>query len=169
MNGLAACLEYGTSSWMCISDGHNGIWTYWAFLQIPTWPKPKTKNFLLWITSNRLCLHVGPEFWTIFSFTCSESTSFATCKFCLYTLYITDTSAKPDIIYIGRFLGSRTTELHTAKFCCAKCRHFSHSVASLPFSTFLHYTYPHENIIIRIVQIFDTCCGKSFGYPKSPC
>ena len=28
---------------------------------------------------------------------------------------ITDTSAKPDIIYIGRFLGSRTTELHTAK------------------------------------------------------
>ena len=27
---------------------------------------------------------------------------------------ITDTSAKPDIIYIGRFLGSRTTELHTA-------------------------------------------------------
>ena len=87
MNGLAACLEYGTSSWMCISDGHNGIWTYWAFLQIPTWPKPKTKNFLLWITSNRLCLHVGLEFWTIFSFTCSESTSFTTCKIRFYTLY----------------------------------------------------------------------------------
>ena len=88
MNGLAACLEYGTSSWMCISDGHNGIWTYWAFLQIPTWPKPKTKNFLLWINSNRLCLHVGLEFWTIFSFTCSESTSFTTCKFCFTTLYL---------------------------------------------------------------------------------
>ena len=87
MNGLAACLEYGTSSWMCISVGHNGIWTSWAFLQIPTWPKPKTKNFLLWINANRLCLHVGLEFWTIFSFTCSESTSFTTCKFCLYTLY----------------------------------------------------------------------------------
>ena len=89
MNGLAACLEYGTLSWMCISDGHNGIWTYWAFLQIPTWPKPKTKNFLLWINANRLCLHVGLEFWTIFSFTCSESTSFTTCKIRFYTLYIT--------------------------------------------------------------------------------
>ena len=34
---------------------------------------------------------------------------------------ITDTSAKPDIIYIGRFLGSRTTELHTAiKLRCGR-------------------------------------------------
>ena len=92
MNGMAACLEYYTSSCMTPTfsslDGHNAIWTSWDFLQIPTWPKPKTKNFLLWINSNRLCLHVGLEFWTIFSFTCSESTSFTTCKFCFTTLYL---------------------------------------------------------------------------------
>ena len=42
--------------------------------------------YLLLINANRLCLHVGLEFWTIFSFTCSESTSFTTCKFCFSTL-----------------------------------------------------------------------------------
>ena len=93
MNGVAACLEYDTSSYMTPTfsslDGHNAIWTSWDFLQIPTWPKAKTKNFLLWINLNRLCLHVGLEFWTIFSFTCSESTSFTTCKFCFSTLYLT--------------------------------------------------------------------------------
>ena len=91
VNSMATCLEYiglDMKLVMCFSDGHNAIWTSWDFLQIPTWPKPKTKNFLLWITSNRLCLHVGLEFWTIFSFTCSESTSFTTCKIRFYTLYL---------------------------------------------------------------------------------
>ena len=43
--------------------------------------KTKNQNFLLWINANRLCLHVGLEFWTIISFKCSKPIGFSTCKF----------------------------------------------------------------------------------------
>ena len=88
MNGVAACLEYDTSSCMTPTfsslDGHNAIWTSWDFLQIPTWPKAKTKNFLLWINSNRLCLHLGLKFVTIFSFTCSKIHNFCYLQILLF-------------------------------------------------------------------------------------
>ena len=51
-------------------------------------PGHSTNIFLLWINVNRLCLHVGLEFWTIFSFTYSESTSFTTWQFRFTTLYL---------------------------------------------------------------------------------
>ena len=119
MNGVAACLEYDTSSCMTPTfsslDGHNAIWTSWDFLQIPTWPKPKTKNFLLWITSNRLCLHVGLEFWTIFSFTCSESTSFTTCKIRFYTLYTAKVYRELQVLY--REIGLQGSHIYRDLSC----------------------------------------------------
>lgn len=57
-------------------------------------PRHLKNIFLLLINANRLCLHVGLEFWTIFSFTCSESTSLlpanfaAVCKQGLITVFI---------------------------------------------------------------------------------
>ena len=52
-------------------------------------PRHLTNYFLLWINENRLCLHVGLGFWTIFSFTSSKSTNFTTCKFCFSKVHIT--------------------------------------------------------------------------------
>ena len=43
--------------------------------------------FLIWINVNRLCWHVGLEFWTINSFICPKSTNLTTCQFCFTTLY----------------------------------------------------------------------------------
>ena len=71
-----------------ILDVHKTILTPWASLKISTMLGASETFFLLLINANRLCLHVGLEFWTIFSFTCSESTSFTTCKFCFSTLYL---------------------------------------------------------------------------------
>ena len=43
--------------------------------------------FLIWINVNRLCWHVGLEFWTINSFICPKSTNLTTWQFCFTTLY----------------------------------------------------------------------------------
>ena len=46
-----------------------------------------TNIFLLWINVNRLCSHVGLEFWTPNSFMCPKLTIFTTWKFRFTTLY----------------------------------------------------------------------------------
>ena len=46
-----------------------------------------TNIFLLWINVNRLCSHVGLEFWTLNSFMCPKLTIFTTWKFRFTTLY----------------------------------------------------------------------------------
>ena len=48
-----------------------------------------TNIFLLWINVNRLCSHVGLEFWTPNSFMCPKLTIFTTWKFRFTTLYRT--------------------------------------------------------------------------------
>ena len=54
-------------------------------------------------------------------------------------------SAKPDIIYIGQFPGSRTTELHTAKFAVLN--------VVLLFSNFGLPSRPH--CVLSLADLFE--------------
>ena len=58
-----------------------------SFFEDCNMTKYLTNIFLLWINVNRLCLHVGLEFWTLNSFMCPKLTIFTTWKFRFTTLY----------------------------------------------------------------------------------
>ena len=58
-----------------------------SFFEDCNMTKYLTNIFLLWINVNRLCSHVGLEFWTPNSFMCPKLTIFTTWKFCFTTLY----------------------------------------------------------------------------------
>ena len=70
---------------------HKVILTPLAFLKISAWLGTEKNIFLIWINVNRLCWHVGLEFWTINSLICPKSTNLTTCQFCFTTLYILNT------------------------------------------------------------------------------
>ena len=59
-----------------------------SFFEDCNMTKYLTNIFLLWINVNRLCSHVGLEFWTPNSFMCPKLTIFTTWQFCFTTLYI---------------------------------------------------------------------------------
>ena len=58
-----------------------------SFFEDCNMTKYLTNIFLLWINVNRLCSHVGLEFWTPNSFMCPKLTIFTTWQFCFTTLY----------------------------------------------------------------------------------
>ena len=58
-----------------------------SFFEDCNMTKYLTNIFLLWINVNRLCSHVGLEFWTPNSFMCPKLTIFTTWKFRFTTLY----------------------------------------------------------------------------------
>ena len=58
-----------------------------SFFEDCNMTKYLTNIFLLWINLNRLCWHVGLQFWTIKWFICPKSTNLTTWKFRFTTLY----------------------------------------------------------------------------------
>ena len=63
--------------------------------------------FLIWINVNRLCWHVGLEFWTINSFICPKSTNLTTWQFRFTTLY----TFHPKILHF--FWNIPASKIHT--------------------------------------------------------
>ena len=59
-----------------------------SFFEDCNMTKYLTNIFLIWINVNRLCSHVGLEFWTPNSFMCPKLTIFTTWKFRFTTLYV---------------------------------------------------------------------------------
>ena len=90
MNRVIACLEYVISDMkliMCISIGHNAIWTSWAFLQIPTWLWAWPTLYGFGSILEGYVDHTKPKFWLKREFLYQESTCLKGCRFALDTLY----------------------------------------------------------------------------------
>ena len=139
--------------------------------------------FLIWINVNRLCWHVGLEFWTINSFICPKSTSLTTWQFRFTTLYIlllkifiTEVKSGPWIMRLinsdHRSLGwfksgtSYKTSIFTllrpdsesfGKWCLENCNfffHFEHSNACLKRPKVLVHITPMWNGVKREICLF---------------
>ena len=85
------------------------------------------------------CLHVGLDFWTIFSFACSESTSFTTWKFCFTTLYacLGHTHASfESSIELSENLTNILRSCVTYPVCFTHCRIGTHAWTLLPKNCF---------------------------------
>ena len=88
---MAACLEYIRSDMklvMCFSDGHNAIWTSWAFLQISTWLWAWPTSFGFESMLEGYVEHAKPKFWSKSAFLSPKSTCLGGCRFILHTLYL---------------------------------------------------------------------------------
>ena len=113
--------------------------------------------FLIWINVNRLCWHVGLEFWTTNSFICPKSTNLTTWQFCFTTLYRVSHTYLTKVILLEMTLNC-TAYLKSMHFCNHKDPPFdmNHQLMSADQRFVVNFDMKQRNWFLLFFLSFST-------------